>query len=141
MTAFPTLENTLKEHQLNITAARQAVFQALHDAEPLTMAELVARCKSINRASVYRTVSLFEQLGIIQRLQNGWKYKLELSDTFHDHHHHITCLVCGQTEVIAESKTIENQLDSLAFSAGFQLSRHQLELQGYCQGCQDLLKD
>src|ERR1700722_13846047 len=86
------LKAALKSREYSLTAARQAVFSALLDKEPQTMQQLVAACPTIDRASVYRTVSLFEQLGVVQRLQIGWKYKLELSDRFHHHHHHLTCV-------------------------------------------------
>lgn len=105
------------------------------------MHELVAACSGINRASVYRTVSLFEKLGIVQRLQTGWKYKIELTGIFHHHHHHATCMLCGTSFVAPEDKAIEKQLHRLADKMGFRLEKHQLELQGYCADCQTLLKD
>lgn len=114
---------------------------ALQGHEPLTMAELLRKALPVNRASVYRTISLFEELGIVQRLQTGWKYRLELSDVFHDHHHHATCLVCGVSNIIPENDSIEQFLKQAAQTLGFQLERHQLELQGYCTGCRQLLRD
>jgi Fe2+ or Zn2+ uptake regulation protein len=135
------LRNTLKQHGQNITTARSSVFLALKNEEPLTMGSLIERCEEIDRASVYRTVALFEKLGIVQRLQTGWKYRLELTDAFHEHHHHATCLVCGTVQVAPEDSIIEQHLKRLAGTLGFQLERHQLELQGYCSACQSLLED
>lgn len=99
------------------------------------MAELVAACSPINRASTYRTVFLFEQLGIVQRLQIGWKYKLELSDSFHLHHHHLTCRQCGVVIPFEEDPALEKRLIALARSHDFAMSGHQLEIQGICQSC------
>ena len=137
MSSLDLLVATLKEHRQVITVPRQLVFQALQHQEPLTMRELVTRA-GVDRATVYRTVALFEQYGIVERLQTGWKYKLELSGDFHEHHHHATCLQCGKTFVLAEDPAIERSLQRLAQTAGFQLTRHQLELQGYCSQCQKL---
>ena len=68
------LMNSLKQHGQSLTKPRQVVFAALQGQEPQTMQQLVATCAGqIDRATVYRIVSLFEQLGIVQRLQIGWK--------------------------------------------------------------------
>ncbi len=130
-----SLRTTLRSRGQSLTHTRRVVYAALQGQEPLTMHELVTRCPSVNRSSVYRTVTLFERLGIVQRLQTGWKHKLELSDQFHDHHHHATCLHCGRAEVITEDIDLEAYLHQLAASIGFQVERHQLELQGWCARC------
>ena len=130
------LKKVLKQHGQSLTAARQLVFAALQDKEPQTMQELVFACEGmINRASIYRVVVLFERLGIVQRLQIGWKYKLELSDAFHHHHHHLTCRRCGKTIPLKEDDALEEKLRDLAHSNDFDMHGHQLEIQGYCENC------
>lgn len=129
------LKNVLKQHRQSLTKARRTVFAALQGAEPQTMHHLVAACPAIDRASVYRAVALFEKLGIVQRLQIGWKYKLELSDTFSHHHHHLTCLKCGRVIPFGEDKELENKLSSIAGSQNFTMQGHQLEIQGICKAC------
>ncbi len=130
-------KTTLKEAAQSFTHSRQVIFEALQDKEPQAMAEIVATCRSqVDRASVYRTIALFERLGIVQRLQIGWKYKLELSDSFHHHHHHLTCRSCGTTFPIAENPELEKLLNELANSQDFKMQDHQLEIQGLCITCQ-----
>lgn len=129
------LKSVLKEHSQSLTKARRTVFAALQDAEPQTMQQLVIACPSIDRASVYRAVALFERLGIVQRLQIGWKYKLELSDTFSHHHHHLTCLKCGRVIPFGEDKELGNKLSAIAGSQNFKMQDHQLEIQGVCETC------
>ena len=124
----------LKDHGQSVTAARLAVFNALLGQEPLTMHDVVAHTPGIDRASVYRTVALFERLGIVQRLNAGWKYKIELSDKFADHHHHMTCTQCGATIAINEDE-LEQLLGRLAAAYDFTPTAHQLEIQGLCLGC------
>lgn len=141
MKPLDQLARALKRHGQSLTTPRRVVFEALQGQEPLTMHELVELASSVDRASVYRTVALFEQLGVVERLQTGWKYKLELSDDFHEHHHHATCLLCGTSLIVPEDMAIEHHLQHLARGLNFQLERHQLELQGYCTKCQELLKD
>ncbi|HEY5442121.1 MAG TPA: transcriptional repressor [Candidatus Saccharimonadales bacterium] len=121
----------------SLTQTRQLVFSVLQDKEPQTMQQIVAACQGqADRASVYRTIKLFEKLGIVQRLQIGWKYKLELSDRFHNHHHHLTCLKCGQTSALPADEKLEQRLRLLARQQNFQMQGHQLEIQGYCADCQ-----
>lgn len=90
----------------------------------------------IDRASLYRVVGLFERLGIVQRIYIGWKYKVELSDVFAHHHHHISCLNCGKVVPIREEEQIEKLLSTLAARYDFKAQSHQLEIQGFCQDCQ-----
>ena len=92
------------------------------------MQQLVAACPGIDRASVYRTVTLFEKLGIVQRLQIGWKYKLELTDTFSHHHHHMACLQCGRIIPFDESPELETGLREITILKNFKMQGHQLEI-------------
>ncbi|HVV67402.1 MAG TPA: Fur family transcriptional regulator [Candidatus Saccharimonadales bacterium] len=138
MIAFlPELRQYLKEQGYSLTKPRLAVFQALQGQEPQTMHELVVACRGTDRASVYRTVALFEQIGIVQRLQIGWKYKLELTDTFSHHHHHLTCTKCGRVISFDESPALEEELQRIADDKKFKIQAHQLEIQGLCPACQN----
>lgn len=129
------LADFLQEHGQNSTEPRRLVFMALQNSDPLTMSELEKRCLGIDRSSVYRTVLLFERLGIIQRLNIGWKYKLELSDSFQKHHHHLTCQICGSHTEISEDAGLDAELQKLADAHNFSLKGHQLELYGICKNC------
>lgn len=134
--ATTRLQATLKQNKLSLTRPRRIVFNALQGSEPLSMAELVEACwRHIDRATVYRTITLFEDLGIVKRLQIGWKHKLELSDDFHDHHHHLTCKVCGQTTALPEDSALEKRLHNLASNQDFSMQDHQLEIIGICSRC------
>jgi Fe2+ or Zn2+ uptake regulation protein len=135
MTSDTQLTSALRRHHQSVTNARRVVFNALQGQEPLSMTDLVRRASGIDRATVYRTVTLFERLGIIQRLQTGWKYTLELGSEFHDHHHHATCLGCNISIVLPEDQSFELSLTIMAQGQGFTIKRHQIELQGYCETC------
>jgi len=131
------LKRALRQHGYSVTKVREVVFAALDNEEPQTMTQLIQRViPTIDRASAYRTITLFEELGIVQRLKIGWKYKLELSDEFHAHHHHISCIKCGSIVSFHEPGNVESTIADIASSQGFQLITHQLELQGICEVCQ-----
>jgi Fur family ferric uptake transcriptional regulator len=135
------LEETLYGHGYSMTNPRKAVLVALLDHEPMSIHEVIqAVGGAVNRSSVYRTVDLFEKLGIIERLTLGWKYKLELSDKFAAHHHHITCSKCGKVQSFEESPAISYELKQLAQEAGYTESGHQLEIRGICNVCQSKMQ-
>ena len=127
----------LRTNGFSVTSARYIVFSALEDKEALTMAELVLACgDKLDRATVYRTITLFEDLGIVRRIQIGWKYKLELTDSFSNHHHHLTCTNCGSVTSLSEDIDLEERLNELAVLYKFKPSDHQLEIRGLCHTCQ-----
>ncbi|PID99222.1 hypothetical protein CSA80_00425 [Candidatus Saccharibacteria bacterium] len=128
-------ETSLKNAGQSHTKPRQAVFDALQHHRSLTMRELVRACRQVNRASVYRTVDVLESLGIITRIPNGWKYRLELGEAFHEHHHHATCNHCGSSITLPEDTVLETRLQMLASQRNFTLSAHQIELSGMCEHC------
>lgn len=129
-----SFKHLLKANRYSVTKARLTVFNALLGEEPMSMHELVGRARGIDRASVYRAVDLFEKLDVVQRLNTGWKYKLELSDKFNEHHHHLTCTRCGRTVSLNESD-MEQLIAHLARSHGYTPTAHQIEIQGLCAQC------
>ncbi len=136
-TAHSQFDQHLKDAGFSITKARQKVFTALSGSVPLTMRQLLdAVSDSCDRASIYRTVELLEKLGVVQRIHLGWKYKLELADAFHEHHHHLVCTKCGELRDLPGNEAVEAYLQQLASSQGYQMQSHLLEIQGLCQKCQ-----
>jgi Fur family transcriptional regulator, ferric uptake regulator len=129
-----TVSTLLRQHGHSVTQARLRVFDALLHQEPQSMHTLVTRVSGVDRASVYRTIALFEQTGIVQRLYHGWKYTLELTDVFADHHHHLTCTRCG-TSVAVNEHEFEALLEQIAARYHFTPTTHQLEVQGTCAAC------
>jgi Fe2+ or Zn2+ uptake regulation protein len=74
-----TLAALLRKNNSSLTKPRKAVFNLLLSKEPQSMQVLVKRAEGkVDRATVYRTIELFEELGIVHRLNIGWKYKIEL---------------------------------------------------------------
>jgi|SRR5579884_4089139 len=135
MTDSP-LATVLKDHSQNITRQRLVVFNLLNEHEQLSMAELYELAKTeMDRASIYRITKLFERLGIVQRVNLGWKYKLELSGRFAAHHHHLTCSSCQRVIPISEIE-LEDFISRIARRHKFKPAAHQVEIQGICQACQ-----
>lgn len=132
------LSEILQEHGQSLTKGRQLVVDILWEQPPMTIQQIMNKVDGrIDRASLYRTITLFEQLGIIQKVAVGWKYTLELTGPFSGHHHHLTCLNCHQTIAIVDP-AIEKRLVSIGQQHNFDIQYHQIELQGYCSKCQKL---
>lgn len=125
----------LRENGHSVTKTRLTVFSVLAESDPLTMHDLITKCNVTDRASVYRTVQLFEEIGVIRRLYTGWKYKIELSDRFGSHHHHATCTRCGKIIPLKEDSSLESALQRIAERHDFKLSGHEIELTGLCDRC------
>jgi Fur family ferric uptake transcriptional regulator len=130
------LTDLLRQNGYSLTQPRLVIFNVLRLHQPLTMKELSNKCKRIDRATVYRTAELFEQLGIANRLTIGWKYKLELSEAFSEHHHHLHCSGCGKTFDVPANPSLEAMIKDISSQRGFLARVHQLEIDGLCENCQ-----
>ncbi|MBP7767316.1 transcriptional repressor [Candidatus Saccharibacteria bacterium] len=127
----------LEGNGFSATKPREFVFEAIEGKNGISMGDLVQLLEGkCNRASVYRSVELFEQLNIVSRISMGWKYKLELSELFQGHHHHATCQSCGRIIEFEETPEFTMILDQLSSALNFQINEHSLEVQGYCSNCQ-----
>ncbi len=80
---------------------------------------------------------MLEELNAVQRINLGWKYKIELSDLFHEHHHHIICTNCGKITDIDEHMEVEDFISKAAGKLGYQLTDHKIELFGLCAACKE----
>ncbi len=133
---YDDLAALLRKKGYSLTKPRKKIFELLLGQEPQGMQVLVKRASEVaDRATVYRTIELFEELGIIHRLNIGWKYKVELSDIFAEHHHHFYCTNCSRTYKLEASVMLEKMIDSIASKDGFSPSGHQLEVVGLCPNC------
>lgn len=118
------------------TKQRVDLFKYLQAHPEVTIKKLIEDLASQDQATIYRSIKLFETLGVINRLQLGWNSKLELSSKFHDHHHHMTCTSCGKVIAWEEDPTIELRIQTVAMKLGFSPQDHQLEIRGLCRNCQ-----
>jgi Fe2+ or Zn2+ uptake regulation protein len=128
------LIDLLKKNGYSITTPRLLVFETLYIYGLQTIGQLIKRCTPIDRASIYRSVQLLENLGAVNRIPQGFKYKLELSEIFLPHHHHIVCTQCGRHADVEQAK-LEDLLMQIADHEGYRLISHKVELSGLCPVC------
>lgn len=133
---YKTLKTLLRKNGASLTKPRKVVFDLLLEQEPQSMQVLIKRAEGrVDRATVYRTIEMFERYGIVHRLNVGWKYKVELSDVFLGHHHHFHCSNCGKTYTLPVNPMLETMIDSAVAKEGYAPRGHNLEIYGLCQAC------
>ena len=136
VTNIQSLKNILSDKGYKLTKARENTFSALLSPEPQSMATLIEKSHNkVDRVTMYRNIDLFEKLGIVNRIYVGWKYKLELSDNFMDHHHHLSCLSCGKVIDIEDEQHINEFIKSVTDKFNFTPRHHQFEIDGFCDVC------
>ena len=129
----------LKDSGLSNTKPRLAIFNLLknNSHQPMDTRQLIDDCKIFaDRSTVYRSLESLEKAGIIRKVYQGWKYKLELSEEFHGHHHHIICNLCKKTLPVELNSDIENSINQIAKNLDYSSADHQLEINGICPNCQ-----
>lgn len=133
MTRFKQI---LVANERHVTNSRMGLFTILDKNPPLSVREIMKLSDgTIDRVSLYRNMELFEKLDIIHRVHLGWKYKIELTDHFIAHHHHLTCMKCGKIIDIEGEATISSFISQIANRHDFVPIRHQFEIEGYCMTC------
>jgi Fur family ferric uptake transcriptional regulator len=130
--------NIVRKKNLKLSHPRLLIFQGLSEAvNPLSPQELfkslTKRKKKIGLTSIYRSLDLFESLGIVFKIVNGSNVKYKLCE-LEDHHHHIVCKRCGD---VAELNFcgISDWSEKVMESTGYQVTEHQLNFYGFCKAC------
>lgn len=127
-----SFEKLMRQNKHHITLPRKHVFSLLASTDmPMGISDLTADLLTVDRATVYRTIELFSELGITKEVWFGKKPKYELSDEFQEHHHHLVCEQCGLITKI-DNKDLEKNLMKTTKKAGYKHLRHQVEIIGLC---------
>lgn len=118
---------------LRMTDQRRIVARVIGDAEDHPdVEELYARAAKIDPkislATVYRTVKLFQEAGILDRLEFG-DGRARYEDAERDHHDHLIDVNTGQVIEFVDAE-IEALQVRIAARLGYRLIGHRLELLG-----------
>ena len=128
------MTQALRDCGVRVTRQCEVLLRVLTDAEDHPdAAELHRRARgiddSVSLATVYRTLSVLEREGVVQRLsfETGGA-RFEVADTAH--HDHIVDLDTGQI-IEFHSEKIEDLQRQIAAEMGYEIEHHRLEL--YCR--------
>ncbi len=121
------------ERKLKMTGQRRVIARVLSDAEDHPdVEELYRRASALDRrisiATVYRTVRLLEENGILERRDfGGGRARYEATE--HGHHHHLIDVETGRV-IEFEDPEHERVVREIATRLGFDLISQRLELFG-----------
>ena len=118
---------------LRLTEQRRTIAAVLQEADDHPDAEEVharaaARDPRISLATVYRTVKLFEEQGILDRLDFG-DGRARYENAANEHHDHLIDLDTGDVIEFVDPE-IEALQEKIAAKLGYRLTGHRLELYG-----------
>ena len=132
-----SLAEVLRSRGLRLTAQRQLVLEAVYELGHATPdqvhAKVSATAAGVNITTVYRTLELLEELGLVTHahLSHG-------APTFHavgaDQHVHLVCRACGGVSEVSPTvlSALCAQLDT---DYGFRVDIGHVALFGLCAGC------
>lgn len=137
MTGSPELSETLRAKGYRITPQRQLVLDAVvalqHGTPDEICGEVQRTAPGVNLSTVYRTLELLEELGLVTHAHLGHG-----APTYHsaasDDHLHLVCRVCGavtETDVSLADALVQR----LAEQHGFETDVAHFAIYGRCKGC------
>lgn len=126
------LQRKCAEAGLKMTGQRRVILEVLGNAaDHPSVEDVYERAKviddSISIATVYRTLSLLDELDLVIRheFQEGYsRYEVNW-----DHHHHLIDLETGKV-VEFQNDELEALKEKIARDLGYELVDHRLELYG-----------
>lgn len=130
----------LREHRLPVTRQREqvahAIFAAPDHLNAATVHQRLARDgRQIGIATVYRTLDLLVQSGLIRRHEFGDGFRRYEGAAPQGSHGHLVCATCGGVEEFTNER-LERMLPIIADEQHFRYRTHRVELHGTCRACQ-----
>ena len=134
------LEAYMTRRGLRSTEQRRVIIDTFFGStEHITIDTLLREVRAVDArvgyATVYRTMKLLTESGVVQEHKFGDGFtRYELSDE-DAHHDHLVCLECGKI-IEFEEPQIEELQERIAARYGFTLKSHKHEMYGTCAECQ-----
>ena len=130
----------LREHNLPVTAQREQVAEVLFSAAGHLSADdievaLKERGANVGKATVYRTLDLLAQSGMVTARDFGEGFRRFERAGGRAHHEHLICVRCGKVIEFVNER-LERMKALIAEEYGFRHHHHRLEIFGTCPECQ-----
>jgi len=127
------LEKLCAERGMRMTEQRRVIAKVLSEASDHPDAEVLYRRASrldpkISLATIYRTVRLFEEAGVIEKHDFG-DGRSRFETVPDDHHDHLINVKTGEVIEFVDDE-IEELQKAIAKRLGYELVDHRLELYG-----------
>jgi len=126
------------EHGIKPTAQRKSIWASFADSsQGYTVLEAVTRLKltGIGQATVYRTVSLLAEAGLLARVQDDSERASRYIAKSREHSHPLLCKSCRAVVEFADCdlSVLEKLLHA---QTGYLIQGHHVEIYGLCPDCQ-----
>ena len=133
-----TLINALRQQGYRLTPQREMIVEAVAHAGRHVTAEEVyervcARASAVNLATVYRTLDLLVELGLVSQADLG-DGKVTYASPVHGPHCHLVCRRCGCV-IEADCDLVEPLEERLEEQYGFAAELHHFAISGLCADC------
>jgi Fur family ferric uptake transcriptional regulator len=132
-----TWDDTLRASGYRVTPQRQLVLEAVTKLEHATPEEIYAEVKQtavgVNVSTVYRTLELLEQIGLVKHTHLGHgahRYHLAADA----HHVHLVCRDCDSITQL-EPSAVGSLVTALEAEHGFETDVGHLTVFGRCARC------
>jgi Fur family ferric uptake transcriptional regulator len=122
----------------NLTTQRRLLLEVFQKAQgPIDAKELYrqasARDQSVSWATVYRSLNLFKQLGLIdERRLTKARCSYEIKQSME--HMHLVCQCCGKI-IDFENYLVRKLVELVRHEHHFNVTKVDLYLEGYCAKC------
>ncbi len=133
------ITSILKKNGYKLTLPRLVIIECLlEEKEHLSIADIYDRISDenpgIGMATVYRTVDLLLELGLVRILILKNSQPLFELKWPNDHHHHLVCRKCGKVVEFGSCnfKLIAGEIEKVT---NFTIEEHTLEAYGLCPKC------
>jgi len=127
-----------RRKKLRMTAQRQAIIDSAFDTrEHFTAEQLLQwsrrRDKLVSRATVYRTLPLLTESGLVREMDFGGDHKYyDPNYADHPNHSHVICQDCGAI-VEFDSAQLKKLEGKMCRKLGFSIQTHRLQIIGRCE--------
>ena len=134
-----TIIDALTHASYRLTRPRQAVADLIgsHNGH-FTAADLLDEARrrrvALGRATLFRNLELFSELGALERLDLPNGEHAYVACEPEQHHHHVVCRNCGKS-VEVEDSGLQSVVSEIARRSGYRVDTHRLELFGLCPSC------
>jgi len=131
----------LHRQRMKVTEPRLAIVNAIFSrqkfhflADDLLRIVNARRREKISRATVYRTLALLEESGLLRRERYGGEVSSYEKALHEGHHDHLICTECGSvTEFYSDE--LEKTQRRIARRHRFKSTDHVLQIFGVCEKC------
>jgi Fur family transcriptional regulator, ferric uptake regulator len=137
--SLATFETWLRDHNLPVTAQRLAIASVLLESdEHLSVEEIAAqlarRQHRAGTATLYRTLDLLVQSGLVVARDFGEGFRRFEPSRGIPQHEHLLCTKCGRVDEFRDER-LERMTMLIAEAHGFARQRHRLVIYGICRDC------